>query len=200
VAQDGQVIGAIAYADTPRPETAAVLNRLRDRGIRQLIMVTGDSARGAETIARQVGIERVESEVFPERKAEIVRDLQADGHVVLVIGDGINDSPALAYADVSVSLKSGSEVARETADVVLHGDLNGLPEAIDLARETMRLVRQNIAVVAVPNVVGMLLAGTGVIGPVASTAINNGTTIAAGLNGLRPLLGGQPADPAAARG
>lgn len=187
VARDGELIGSIAYADLPRSETVAVLERLRARGIKRTIMVTGDNEHVAKVVAKQVGIEEVVADVFPERKAEIVRELQAQGHVVGVIGDGINDSPALAYADVSFSLKAGTDVARETADVVLHGDLHGLPEAVDIAREAMRLIRQNLAIVAVPNSAGLVLAGLGLMNPVAATAINNGSNVAAALNGLRPL-------------
>jgi Cu2+-exporting ATPase len=143
-----------------------------------------------------LGIDRIEAEVFPERKAEIVRELQAAGRTVGVVGDGINDSPALAYADVSISLKAASDVARETADIVLHGDLHGLPDAVELARESLGLIRQNLMIVAIPNAAGMALAGLGLVGPVAATAINNGSNVAAALNGLRPLM---PASPRAER-
>ena len=195
VALDGQLVGAVRYADVPRPEAGAVLAGLRARGIRRFVMVTGDNEAVARAVAREVGIDEVEAGVFPERKAEVVRALQAAGHTVGVIGDGINDSPALAYADVSFSLKEGTDVARETADVVLHGDLHGLTEAIDLGRESMRLLRQNLAIVALPNAAGMLLATTGALGPLAATALNNGSAVAAAFNGLRPLM----ADRAAAR-
>ncbi len=188
VARDGRLVGQISYADIPRPEAASVLQRLRERGIANVIMVTGDQAAVARSIARQIGIEQFEADVFPERKAEIVRELRARGHVVGVIGDGINDSPALAHADVSVSLKAGTDVAQETADVVLHGDLHGLPEAIDIARESAALIRQNLGIIAVPNAAGMVLATTGTLGPIVSTVVNNGSTIVAALNGLRPLL------------
>ncbi len=165
-----------------------MLRGLRDRGVRELIMVTGDNAQAAHYVARRVGITRVEADVFPAEKAEIVRRLQAEGHVVAVIGDGINDSPALAYADVSFSLKAGSDVARETADIVLHGDLNGLPQAIDAAREAMRRIREGVAIVAAPNAAGLALSTAGAIGPVGATALNNGASVAACLNVLRPLL------------
>lgn len=190
VARDNRVIGFLAYADVPRPEASDVLRRLRARGIRKLVMVTGDHPAVADAVARHVGIDQVEAGVFPEQKAEIVRALQRQGHVVGVIGDGINDSPALAYADVSFSLKAGTDVARETADVVLHGNLHGLVDAIDLAHETMGLIRQNLAIVAAPNLAGLALATAGILGPVASTAINNGTTVIAATNALRPILSG----------
>jgi Cu2+-exporting ATPase len=188
VARDGVAIGAITYADLPRPEARAIIRALHDRGLRHCVMVTGDDAGVASAIAQEVGLDRVEAEVFPERKAEIVRQLQRRGHVVGVIGDGINDSPALAYADVSISLKAGSDVARETADVVLHGDLWGLVQAIDVARESMAVVRSGLAIVGVPNAAGMVLAGAGLVPPAAATAVNNGSNVAAALNALRPLL------------
>ncbi|MBV9543299.1 MAG: heavy metal translocating P-type ATPase [Chloroflexi bacterium] len=188
VARDGRLLGAICYADVPRTEARSVINSLRARGIEHCVMVTGDNARVAQHVAHQLGIHQVEAEVFPERKAEIVRELQARGRVVGVVGDGINDSPALAYADVSISLKAASEVARETADIVLHGDLNGLPVAVDIARDALGVIRQNLMIVGAPNAAGMLLAATGVVGPVGATALNNGSNVAAALNGLRPLL------------
>lgn len=187
VARQGKLLGAVCYADTPRPEARSVLDRLRQRGLTHFIMLTGDNARVAESVAHELGIAQVEAEVFPERKAEIVQQLKAEGRTVAVVGDGINDSPALAYADVSISLKAASDVARETADIVLHGDLHGLPDAIDLAREAVGLIRQNLGIVALPNGAGMALASLGLIGPVVATAINNGSNVAAALNGLRPL-------------
>jgi Cu2+-exporting ATPase len=188
VARDGHVIGALCYADQIRQEAAAALERLRSRGIAQFVMLTGDNANVAAGVARELGIDHVEAEVFPEQKADVVRALQAQGHRVGVVGDGINDSPALAFADVSVSLKAASEVARETADIVLHGDLQGLPDALDLAHESLDLIRQNLVLVAVPNGIGLVLASLGLLGPVAATAINNGSNVAAALNGLRPLV------------
>jgi P-type Cu2+ transporter len=198
VAHDGDVLGLVGYADEPRPEARLVLDRLRSRGVRDLIMVTGDNTRVAQAVADRLGIDRVQSEVFPDQKAEIVRALQAQGRLVGVVGDGINDSPALAYANVSVSLDAGSDVARETADVVLHGDLHGLPEAIDVARESMRLIRQNLAIVGLPNATGMVLASLGALGPVAATALNNGSSVAAAVNGLRPLMRGPAQGPSVA--
>jgi Cu2+-exporting ATPase len=204
VAREGRPIGLIAYADVARPEAGSVLGRLHAQGIRNLIMVTGDSPEVAEAIAREVGIDRIEAAVFPERKAEIVRELQRQGRVVGVIGDGINDSPALAYADVAFSLKAGTDVARETAEVVLHGDLHGLPEAIDLARESMRLIRQNLAIVAVPNAAGLALASAGLVGPAMAAALNNGSSVVAAVNSLRPLVDserpGEGGEAGAARG
>lgn len=136
-ARRGRAVGWIAYADVARAEATEVLRTLHSYGVRRLLMVTGDHRDVAVAVAQEVGIDWVEAEVFPERKAEIVRMLQARGHLVGVVGDGINDSPALGYADVSIALKDSSDVARESADVVLHGDLHGLAEATDIARHAM---------------------------------------------------------------
>ena len=188
VARNGKTIGTIAYADVPRAEMASVIRGLRANGVREVMMVTGDHRRVANAIAMQVGIDRVEAATFPDRKAEIVRTLQDEGHVVAVVGDGINDSPALAYADVSVSLAGGTDVARETADVVLYGDLSGLLDAVTIARHAMGVVRQNLAFIGTANGLGLLAASLGFVAPAAATAIHNGTGVLAAANSLRPLI------------
>ena len=188
VARNGHPAGIIAYADVPRAEVASVIRSLRGDGIRDVIMVTGDQDGVARAIAADVGIERLEAASFPDRKAEIVRQLQAEGRTVAVVGDGINDSPALAYADVSVSLAGGSDLARETADVILYGDLSGLLDAIAMARFAMRVVREDLGIVGIANGLGLLGATAGVVSPAAATAINNGSGVLAAMNSLRPLL------------
>ena len=126
---------------------------------------------------------------MPDDKAAIVRELKQRGHVVAVVGDGINDSPALALADVSISMSHGADVARETADVVLmDSDLWRLPHAMELARHCVGLIRENIAMVAAPNAVALVLGGLGRLSPTAATILNNGSSILAGMNGLRPLV------------
>jgi Cu2+-exporting ATPase len=192
VARDGKTVGTIAYADIPRSEIASVVRRLRADGIGEVLMVTGDRYPVARAIAEQVGIEHVEAASFPDRKAEIVRGLQAEGHVVAVVGDGINDSPALAYADVSVSLAGGSDVARETADVVLYGDLSGLLDALAMARLAMGIVRENLSLIGAANGLGLIAASLGLVPPAAATAIHNGTGVIAAMNSLRPLLSTSP--------
>jgi P-type Cu2+ transporter len=187
VARRGAVIGWITYADIARVEAREVIGLLRAYGVGDLTMVTGDQPDVAAAVAATLGLEHVDAEVFPEGKAEIVQALQRRGRTVAVVGDGINDSPALAYADVAISLKDGSDAARETADVVLHGDLRGLTEAIDIARHAMRTIHQDLAIVGVPNALGFVLAAFGIISPTIATALNNGSAVAAALNGLRPL-------------
>ena len=151
-------------------------------------MLTGDAREVAEAVAATVGIDRVIAEAFPERKAEVVRALQQEGRSVGVVGDGINDSVALAYADVSLAVVDGTDLAREIADVVLHDGLGGVIVALDVARDAAVLQRQNLALSLVPNAVGLVLASTGFIGPAIATGVNNGSALAAGLNGMRPLL------------
>ncbi|MDR5682440.1 MAG: heavy metal translocating P-type ATPase [Armatimonadota bacterium] len=144
VAVDGQPAGVLAVADTLKPNAREVVAELRRMGL-QVAMLTGDNRRTAEAIARQVGIDRVLSEVLPHQKAEEVRRLQAEGHRVAFVGDGINDAPALVQADLGIAIGAGTDVAIESADVVLVGDnLGAIPTAIRLSRATMRTIRQNL--------------------------------------------------------
>ncbi|MDQ3355487.1 MAG: heavy metal translocating P-type ATPase [Actinomycetota bacterium] len=196
VAADGRVCGAMTYLDPPRPESEAVVAALSESHGIEVHMLTGDKAETAWAVAGSTRIDRenTHAELFPEEKAEVVRGLRAAGKTVAFVGDGVNDLPALAYADISVSFGGATDVARETADIVLmDDDLRGLPHAITAGRHTLRLIRQNIGIVAGTNVGALGLATVGSLGPVAAAVIHNGSTIVAGANGLRPLA--QPADP-----
>jgi Cu2+-exporting ATPase len=191
VASNGELQGTIAYRDPVRPESRDVIKALRATKGMEIHLLTGDNQRTASAVARELGIAETHThaEAFPEQKVAVVESLHAQGKTVAFVGDGINDSPALAYADVSVSFANGSDVARETADVVLmENDLRGLPEAIAIARQAMQLIHQNTGIVAVPNLAALVLAVAVGIDPLAATLVNNGSTIVAGLNGLRPLL------------
>jgi Cu+-exporting ATPase len=144
VAVDGQPAGLLAVADTLKPNAQEVVAELRRMGL-QVAMLTGDNRRTAEAIARKVGIDRVLSEVRPHEKAEEVKRLQAEGYRVAFVGDGINDAPALTQADLGMAIGAGTDVAIESADVVLVGDdLRGIVSAIRLSRATMRTIRQNL--------------------------------------------------------
>ncbi|MBE9010839.1 heavy metal translocating P-type ATPase [Pseudanabaenaceae cyanobacterium LEGE 13415] len=191
VAGDGQLLGVIRYSDPPRPESKEVIQELKRMGI-SVQMLTGDVHRVAHSIANNLGIrpEHVHAEAFPERKVEVVKAVHDQGKTVAFCGDGINDSAALAYADVSVSFAGATDIARETADVVLmEDDLRGLIMAIKCARQAMDIIWQNTAIVALPNL-GALVSGIFfALDPILAVVINNGTAILAELNGLRPLIG-----------
>lgn len=191
VACNGQLQGAIEYADPLRPESLGLIEDLQNRYGMEIHLLTGDSRQRADLVAEELNIpsKRVHAEAFPEQKAKIVRDLHRSGRTVAFVGDGLNDSVALAYADVSVSFEDGSDVARETADIVLmNNDISSLLEAIAIAKETHNLINQNTFLVVGPNLIALGLASAVGLNPLIATVIHNGSAIAAGLNSLRPLV------------
>jgi P-type Cu2+ transporter len=190
LAIDGELSGLVSYYDPPRPQASKLVCWLKENGVSDILMVTGDEVAAAEPVAQALGITQLHAAALPDEKARIVADLQARGRTVAVVGDGINDSPALAMADVSISLSSGADVARQTADVVLMQPKNlmNLALMMQLSRQCMGLIHQNFGIVAGPNAGALALATVGAINPVLATVVNNGSTIVAGLNSLRPLL------------
>ena len=191
VAINGEIQGKIKYSDILREESREVITALLTVEGVEVHMLTGDNKRTATAVATELGIppSHTHAEAFPEQKATVVRQLHEQGKTVAFVGDGINDSPALAYADVSVSFANGSEIARETADVVLmQNDLHGLLEALEIARKANELIQQNTAIIAVPNLAAMVIAVLFGLNPLAATLVNNGSTVVAGVNGLRPIL------------
>ncbi|MCE2457197.1 MAG: copper-translocating P-type ATPase [Dehalococcoidia bacterium] len=171
VGLDGVVEGVIGIEDALKPESAVAVAALRDRDI-EVVMLTGDNVRTANAVASAVGIERVIAEVLPSEKAERVEEIMAEGKTVAMVGDGINDAPALAQADIGIAIGTGTDVAIEAADITLVGDdLLGVPAAIELSRATMRVIRQNLFwafaynVALIPIAAGVLyplFAGAGV--------------------------------------
>jgi len=164
VAVDGRAVGVLAVADQVKATTGAALASLRSEGI-DVVMLTGDNRLTAEAVGRRLGIARVEAEVLPDRKSSIVERLRAEGRVVAMAGDGVNDAPALAAADVGLAMSSGTDVALESAGVtLLHGDLTGIVRARRLSRATMSNIRQNLVFAFVYNVAGIPVAA-GVLYP-----------------------------------
>jgi len=158
VAGDGQVAALITVADPIRPSSRDAVTQLRRLGL-ETVLLTGDNRRTAEAVARAVGVERVIAEVLPGQKADEVRRIQNQGKAVAVVGDGLNDAPALAQADIGIAMGTGVDVAVEAADIVLmRSDLLGVVDAIGLSRRTMRVIRQNLFWAFVYNVIGIPIA------------------------------------------
>jgi Cu+-exporting ATPase len=165
VAVDGTLAGLIGLADWPRPEAPTVVRALRDRGLR-VVLLTGDNERTARSIARAVGIDEVRANVLPDQKASVIRALQEEGQTVGMVGDGINDAPALAQADVGIAMGSGTDVALEAGDVVLvRPDLHGILVALELARRTLATIRWNLFWAFAYNTVLIPVAAAGLLNP-----------------------------------
>jgi heavy metal translocating P-type ATPase len=190
IAVDGVVAGLVPYADQIRPESRLVLERLHAMGIRDSIMLTGDNGVVARAVCRRLGLTRHFADMLPADKANAIQELQRGGNVVAMVGDGINDSPALSFADVGIAMKHGAEVAHESAHVVFMEDsLWKLVKAVEISRGAVGLIRQNYAIVAGLNTLALALAlPGGLISPAVTALISNGSAILASLNGLRPLL------------
>ena len=190
VAVDGRLGGLVAYADKIRPESRPVIERLHHMGIRNTIMLTGDNAVVATAVSARLGLTSAIADMMPADKASVIQDLQRKGNVVAMVGDGINDSPALSFADIGIAMKYGAEVTHESAHVVLMEDsLWKLVKALEISRDAVGLIRQNYAIVAGLNTLalGLALPG-GLISPTVTALLSNGSAILAALNGMRPVL------------
>ena len=171
VAVDGRIAGLVGVADPIKESTPEALRLLRESGVR-VVMLTGDSRATAETVARKLGITEIEAEVLPDQKSAVVKRLQAEGRIVAVAGDGINDAPALAQAHVGIAMGTGTDVAMESADITLvKGDLRGIARARRLSQATMRNVRENLFFAFVYNALGVPIAA-GVLYPVFGLLLN----------------------------
>jgi len=164
LAIDGRAAGLIGVADPVKASTPDAIRALHEEGV-QVIMLTGDNLITAQAVASKLGIDHIEAEVLPEQKASIVKQLQAQGRIVAMAGDGINDAPALAQAQVGIAMGTGTDVAMESAGITLvKGDLNGIVRALRLSRATMRNIRQNLFFAFIYNVLGIPIAA-GVLYP-----------------------------------
>ncbi|HPZ98102.1 MAG TPA: heavy metal translocating P-type ATPase, partial [Phycisphaerae bacterium] len=192
VAVGGVLEGVIAVADLIKPDAAAAVTALRRMGL-EVVMITGDNARTAQAVAAEVGVDRYYAEVPPDGKAERVRQLQREGKVVAMVGDGINDAPALAQADVGIAIGTGTDVAMEASDITLiRGELHGVVTAIRLSRATLRTIRENLFwafvynIIGIPIAAGVLYPFAGILlSPVIASAAMSFSSVSVVLNSLR---------------
>jgi Cd2+/Zn2+-exporting ATPase/Cu+-exporting ATPase len=189
VARGGRFLGSLEMADVVRPEAAAAIAEIRGMGMRT-ILLTGDAAPIAQEVGARLGVDEVIAELLPEQKLDKVRDLQRSGKVTAMVGDGINDAPALAQADVGIAMGSGTDVARESADVVLLGnDLLKLVEALRIARRCRGIIWQNFAGTLAVDGLGIVLAGLGFLNPLLAAFIHVSSELLFILNSTRLLPG-----------
>ena len=189
MAASGQLVGVICIADPLRPEAASVLRQLHKLGIRNTVMMTGDSYRTAEAIARQVGVDQFFAEVLPEDKANFVQKAKAEGRTVVMIGDGINDSPALSAADIGIAINSGAAIAREIADVTIKADsLEELVTLKTIANALQHRVSSNYRFVLSFNSTLIALGALGILQPATSAMLHNLSTIGISLRSMTNLI------------
>lgn len=189
LAVDGKLVGFLCISDQPRAEARETIRQLRALGIKQVVMLTGDNEASARVVSEQFDIDRYYAGVLPEDKASIIETLKHEGHTVIMVGDGINDSPALAAADVSVSMKDSSDIAREVADItLLESDLSQLVTARILGQRLMERITENFNVIIGFNSALILLGVTNVITPNLSAILHNTSTILIAAASTRPCL------------
>lgn len=189
LARDCEILGILGIADTIRADAPAVIERLHTIGLEKILMLTGDDQGTAQAIARQVGLDHLEAELLPEDKLDAIRKLQQQGYVIAMVGDGINDAPALAAADIGIAMgAAGTDVAIETADIALMADdLSRIPEAISISKATLNNIRQNVAI-ALLTVTGLLIGVLlGKVHMAGGMLIHEASVLIVILNGMRLL-------------
>ncbi|MFD5653385.1 heavy metal translocating P-type ATPase [Streptomyces sp. NPDC127039] len=187
LAHNQDLIGMLGVSDALRAEASTVVDQLRDLGVTRILLLTGDAPEAAHVVADSLGITEVHAHALPEGKLQLIRDLRAEGHTVAMVGDGTNDAPALALADIGISMGAhSSHVALETADIALPGnDLRQVPAVVELSRHTLRVVRQNYGLAIGVNLVGLLAGAGGTINPVLAALLHNTSSIAVVANSAR---------------
>ncbi|MBE8517331.1 cation-translocating P-type ATPase [Amycolatopsis sp. H6(2020)] len=180
LAVEGRLTGLVSLRDTVRPEAQEVLAGLRADGVRRIVLLTGDNPETAKAVAAELGVDEYRAQVLPEDKQDVVRQLRADGYTVAVVGDGTNDAPALALADIGIAMGvAGTDVAVETADVALAtDDLRALLDLRDLGRRAITLIRQNYGMSIAVNAVGLAVSAAGALSPVAAAILHNASSVA----------------------
>lgn len=189
VTSDGTPFGCIALRDTVRPGVAEVISALRQVGVREILLLTGDNPRAAAAVAKEIGVDRYQAGLLPEEKLAVVRDYQRRGFRVAVVGDGVNDAPALAAADIGIAMgAAGTDVAIETADIALmSSDLARIPEVLALARRALRVIRENVLLSVAINLLAVILAGLGLVTPVLGAIIHEASAMLVVMNAVRVI-------------
>ena len=186
----GGVLAAVICIEDPiRKEAKAVLAKLKDLGVKKIVMMTGDSERTARAVANKVGVDEFYAEVLPEDKAEFVKRERESGRKVIMIGDGVNDSPALSEADAGIAISSGAAIAREVADITISAeDLNCLVKLRELSMALMKRINSNYRTIIGFNFGLMVLGATGVIAPTTSALLHNSSTLAISIGSMRNYI------------
>ncbi len=194
VTADGHAAGVVALRDTVRPGVAAVIAAIRQAGVHQILLLTGDNSRAAAAVAEAIGIDDIRAGLLPADKLAIVRDLQRQGLRVAVVGDGVNDAPALAAADIGIAMGvAGTDVAIETADIALmSSDLGRIPEVLSLAKRALRVIRQNVLLSVAINLLAVVLAGVGLVTPILGAIVHEASAMLVVMNAVR-LIEWRPA-------
>ena len=189
VAHDGDVCGLISISDQLRPDAPEAVASLRKAGIKRIAMLTGDNQSTGDAMAKKAGIDEIYAEMLPEDKLQKVKELQAQGQKVAMIGDGINDAPALAAADIGIAVGRGTDVAIETADIALMKDeLSKVSFAIRLSKRALNTIRQNLAFAVVFNLAMVALSASGVITMIAGAVLHQVSSLVVILNSMRLLI------------
>ena len=190
LAEDGRLIALFALSDPVRTDAAQVILKLRESGVSRCVMITGDDEGAAKSVAESAGLDRYISRALPEDKSRYVKDCRNDGHKVIMLGDGINDAPALAAADVGVAMGESAAIAGEAADIVLSGDsgLEGIVTARELGRELLRRIDQTNRSIVLVNTSLILLGLAGLLPPSVSALLHNASTVAFALQSSKPLI------------